>query len=114
VAAFLAAVLTSVVATRPVFGETIHGVPLPAGTRRAGPDLYLSGRGFRDTVQHIRRHLQRQAIDHDAVPVYRRPGVTVARFLARRPTTWSAIHVFTTGGRTYLAVLPPQPPGRTP
>jgi hypothetical protein len=113
-AAVFAAALTSVLAAPAARADTIHGVPLPAGSRRAGPDLYLSGRGFRDTVEHIRRHLHRQALDHDAIPVYRRPGVVVARFLARRTGTWTAIHVFASGGRTYLAILPPLPSDRTP
>ncbi|HTE54056.1 MAG TPA: hypothetical protein VK698_24550 [Kofleriaceae bacterium] len=110
----IAALLLIVAAPAPAVADT-HGVPFPRGSRLADPARpdgpYLSGRGFRDTVEHIRRHLVGHGLRHEAVPVYRRPGVTVARFLSRDPSSpWSAIHVFTAANRTYLLVVP-GPPG---
>jgi hypothetical protein len=83
-------------------------VPLPRGSRMVDErGVYQSGKGFKDTVQHVARRLGRAGVPSEAVPVYQRRGVTVARFLARgRSARWSAIHVWSTGGRTYLFVVP--------
>lgn len=95
--------------------ETVHGVPLPRGSRAADParpadDLFTSGRGFRDTVEHVRRHLRKAGIRHQEIPVYRRGPVTVARFLARQPgLPWLAVHVFQLTGKTFIAVVPTPP-----
>ncbi len=97
---------------RPALAETVHGVPLPRGSRVADPshpsgDLFTSGRGFRDTVEHIRRHLKKSGIPHQEIPVYRRGPVTVARFISRQPgLPWLAIHVFQQTGRTFIAIVP--------
>jgi len=97
---------------RPAIAETVHGVPLPRGSRVADParpsdDLFVSGRGFRDTVDHVRRHLARTGITHQAIPVYRRGPVTVARFLARQPgLPWHSIHVFQHTGKTFISIVP--------
>lgn len=85
----------------------VHGVPLPRGSHRLDKDLYESGRGFRKTVTHFERFLRRRGLRHKAVPVYRRRGVAVARFLSRQPDSkWQAIHVFRTRGRTRVAIVP--------
>ena len=43
-------------------------------------------------------------------PIYRRRGVSVARFLARSPSApFLAIHVFHAGARTLIFVIPPRP-----
>lgn len=94
-------------AARPVAA----GVPLPRGSRAlatGGPELlFASSRGFHDTVVWIRRWLRKQGLPARELPVYRRRGVAVARFLApAAPGHWRAIHVFQNGGRTYLAVIP--------
>jgi hypothetical protein len=97
---------------RPAIAETVHGVPLPRGSRVADPshpagDLFSSGRGFRDTVEHVRRHLKKTGIPHQEIPIYRRGPVTLARFLARQPgLPWLAIHVFQQAGRTFIAIVP--------
>ena len=106
--ALVAALVTSALA------QSAGGIALPRGTRAADPasaePLFVSGRGFRDTVEHVRKQLQRRGIDHEAVPVYRRRGVSVARFIARAPSApFAAIHVFHTGARTYLFVVPTRP-----
>ncbi len=95
--------------------ETVHGIPLPRGTRvfdpsRPSGDLFVSGRGFRDTVEHVRRHLNNTGIPHQEIPVYRRGPVTVARFIARQPgLPWLAVHVFQQAGKTLIAVVPALP-----
>jgi hypothetical protein len=111
VAALALGALIALVA-RPAIAETVHGVPLPRGSRAADPshpagDIFTSGRGFRDTVDHVRRHLTKAGIPHQEIPVYRRGPVTVARFLARQPgLPWLAIHVFQQTGRTFIAIVP--------
>jgi hypothetical protein len=118
----LALLALSLLAAAPAAAApAVHGVPLPRGTRAADPsrpdDLLLaSGRGFRDTVDHVRRHLRRTGVSHQEIPIYRRRGVTIARFLARQPgLPWTAIHVFQQGGKTFIAVIPapldPRPKG---
>jgi hypothetical protein len=95
--------------------ETVHGIPLPRGSRVADParpsgDLFTSGRGFRDTVEHVRRHLKKTGLAHQEIPIYRRGPVTVARFLARQPgLPWLAIHVFQHTGKTFIAIVPTPP-----
>lgn len=94
--------------------QSAGGIALPRGSRAADPasadPLFVSGRGFRDTVEHVRKQLQRRGIDHDAVPIYRRRGISVARFIARSPTApFRAIHVFHTGARTFVFVVPTRP-----
>ena len=92
--------------------QSAAGIPLPRGTRAADPArpelLFVSGGGFRDTVDHVRKQLRRRGIDHEAVPVYRRRGTAVARFLARSTSSpFRAIHVFHTGARTFIYFVPP-------
>jgi len=101
----------------PSAAADVHGVPPPRGSRAADParpdaPALVSGRGFRDSVEHVRRFLRRRGLAHQEVPVYRRGGITVARFLSRHAgTPWLAIHVFQTGGRTYFTVVPRPPSG---
>jgi hypothetical protein len=109
----LALVLLGVLAGG-ALAQSAGGIALPRGTRAADPaspePLFVSGRGFRDTVEHVRTQLRRRGIDHDAIPIYRRRGVSVARFVARSPSApFLAIHVFNAGARTYLFVVPPRP-----
>jgi hypothetical protein len=117
--------LAAAPAARLARAETVHGVPLPRGSRAADPahpadPLFTSGRGFRDTIDHVRRHLRTTGIPHQEIPVYRRGPVTVARFLSRQPgLPWLAIHVFQLTGKTFIAVVPapaapPLPPTPSP
>ena len=123
----LLAALSIALAPRPAAAQTVHGVPLPRGSRAADPapptgDLFTSGRGFRDTVEHVRRHLKKSGIPHQEIPIYRRGNVTIARFIARRPgLPWLAIHVFQQTGKTLIAIIPtppaappPAPPAKPP
>jgi hypothetical protein len=90
-------------------GATVHGVPLPRGTRidPSAEGLFLSGQTFRKTVDHIARWLDRQGLAHDAVPIYRYRGIEVARFVSQVPaTSWLAIHVFRRLGTTSIYIVP--------
>ncbi|HUS66275.1 MAG TPA: hypothetical protein VMZ28_17095 [Kofleriaceae bacterium] len=109
----LALVLVAILTTG-AWAQSAGGIPLPRGTRAADPassePLFVSGRGFRDTVEHVRKQLQRRGIDHEAVPIYRRRGISIARFIARSPSApFLAIHVFHAGARTLIFVVPPRP-----
>jgi hypothetical protein len=95
--------------------QSAGGIPLPRGSRAADParaePLFVSGRGFRDTVDHVRKQLQRRGIDHETLPVYRRRGISVARFVTRTAAApFRAIHVFHDGARTFIFVVPPVAP----
>ena len=98
----------------------VLGLPLPPGTRidtsRAGADpgqprhLFVSGRGFRATVEHYQRFLARRGLRHEAIPVYRYRGTEIARFLSRQPgTAWSAVHVYREDARTWIFIVPQSP-----
>ena len=97
----------------------VLGVPLPPGTRidtaHAGADpgqrhLFISGRGFRATVEFYQRFLTRRGLLHQAIPVYRYRGTEIARFLSRQPgTAWSAVHVYRDDARTWIFIVPYTP-----
>lgn len=81
-------------------------IPLPRGTRPSERGTFLSSQPFRDTVDHLRRTLTRRGIAFDTVGPYRRRGVTVLRLLPRRADV-PVIHIWTTGGRTSIFLVPP-------
>jgi hypothetical protein len=109
----------------------VLGVPLPPGTRidparapGAASDpasgerrhLFVSGRGFRATVEFYQRFLARRGLQHQAIPVYRYRGTEIARFLSRQPgTAWSAVHVYRDDARTWIFIVPqPLDPSHDP
>lgn len=82
-------------------------LPLPPGSRRHDANLFASGRGFRATADFYQRFLDRRGIAHQAIPIYRYRGTTVARFLSQQPgTRWAAIHVFHEEARTMIFIVP--------
>jgi len=88
----------------PAFADA-HGVPLPRGTRAAGA-RYASGKGYRETVDHLRRWLARTGIAHRVIGPYRARGVDVTRFLSDdRATAWLAIHVYRQAGKTWISLV---------
>jgi hypothetical protein len=98
-------------------GEVLS-LPLPPGTRidtRAQPAPgdrrpFVSGRGFRATIEHFQRVLARRGLLHQAIPVRRYRGTAVARFLPSQPgTAWSALHVYQQDGRTWIFIVPAAP-----
>ena len=107
----LALVLGVVLTTAPSpAAADVHDLPLPSRSRIADPDtpdLFISGTSFRRTVDFYKKHLDRKGLAHDAVPVYRYRGTTVARFISRQKgAKWAAVHVFTRDGRTLIAIIP--------
>lgn len=114
----LAGLLRDVPAAHAAPGEAL-GLPLPPGTRidtRAEPGpgerrlLFVSGRGFRATIEHFQRFLARRGLLHEAVPVQRYRGTVVARFLSRQPgTAWAALHVYQQDARTWIFIVPATP-----
>jgi hypothetical protein len=104
--ALAAALLLLPLAAAPSAADT-HGVPLPPGSRSLEPDLFESGRGFRQSVEHVRRFLARTGSLHEEIPVYAYRGVVVARFLAREQRSrWLAIQVYRADGRTRISIVP--------
>lgn len=102
----LAALLVLALAPAPAPAD-VHGVPLPPRSRSLEPDLFDSGRGLRQTIEHMQRFLARTGSLHDEIPVYAHRGVVVARFVSReRRSRWLAIHVFRVDGRTRIAIVP--------
>ena len=88
----------------------VHGLPLPRGSRSGDTNLVESRRGFRKTVDFYKRILRRRGLLHQAIPVYRHRGTVVARFLAEdKASRWRALHVFKTGGRTRIFIVPATP-----
>ena len=78
-------------------------VRLPPGTRTDAAGQLVSGRGLRDTTDFLAAELARRGIAADQVGPYRVRGVELTRFLSRTPsTTWLAIHVLRTGGKTLI------------
>ena len=81
-------------------------VRLPPGTR-AEADHYVSGRGLRDSSDFLSRELARDGIAVLRVGPYRARGVDVTRFVSEAPgTSWLAIHLLRSGGKTLIFFVP--------
>lgn len=91
-----------------------HGLPLPRGSRTA-EGRHVSGLGFRATVDHVAKVLRARGVPVTATGPYRVRGVDVMRFVRDDPAgTWLAIHVWRTGGVTWITIVPrPAPPAPT-
>jgi len=82
-------------------------LPVPHGTRasdRAG--VYVSGAGFRPTVDAVAKGLDRRGLTYRQVGPYRSHGVDVVRFVApdaRGP--WLAVHVWRADGKTWISFV---------
>lgn len=95
---------------------TAHGVPLPPRSRSLDDSgrHFSSGRGFRKTVVHFRRHFQRHGLKVKEIPAYGYRGVIVSRFIAEGPSPWLAVHVFRLDGKTHIFIVPTPPPAKSP
>jgi hypothetical protein len=83
------------------------GLEVPRGSKVTGDQLWSSALGFRKTVEFYERLLKRKSLAHEAVPVYRYRGVTVARFISTADgARWRAIHVFHRRGATRIYLVP--------
>lgn len=80
---------------------------MPPGTRASPDGTLVSGRGLRDTTEYFAKQLARLGIANRQVGPYRRRGVELTRFISETPaTTWLAIHVWRTAGKTLIFVVP--------
>ena len=78
-------------------------VRLPPGTRADASGQLVSTRGLRDTTDVIAKDLAKRGIAARQIGPYRIRGAELTRFLSQSPsTTWLAIHVLRTGGKTLI------------
>lgn len=81
-------------------------IKLPPGTRQSG-DHFVSGRGLRDSTDFLAKELSRRGIAVEQIGPYRVRGVELTRFLSRSlSTSWLAIHVLRTAGKTLIFFVP--------
>ena len=84
-----------------------HDVRLPAGTRTGASGQLVSARGLRDTTDAIAKDLDRRGIAVQKIGPYRVRGVELTRFISQTPsTTWLAIHVMRSSGKTLIFFVP--------
>lgn len=84
-----------------------HDVRLPPGTRTNASGQLVSTRGLRDTTDVIAKDLARRGVIAKQIGPYRSRGVEVTRFISQTPSTsWLAIHVLRTGGKTLIFFVP--------
>ena len=82
-------------------------VRLPPGTRADASGQLVSARGLRDTTDVIAKDLDRRGIVVKQIGPYRVRSVELTRFISQTPsTTWLAIHVLRTGGKTLIFFVP--------
>ncbi|MEO8703877.1 MAG: hypothetical protein ABI867_27760 [Kofleriaceae bacterium] len=86
-------------------------VKLPPGTRADATGQLVSGRGLRDTTDFIAKELDRRGILVRQVGPYRVRGAELTRFVSTtNATTWLAIHVLRSAGKTLIFFVPrPKP-----
>ena len=76
-------------------------IKLPPGTRADG-DHFVSGRGLRDSTDFIAKQLATRGIAVEQIGPYRVRGVEITRFLSQADTSWLAIHVLRSAGKTLI------------
>lgn len=86
-------------------------IRLPPGTRADATGALVSSRGLRDTTDFVARELAATSITARQIGPYRVRGIELTRFLSDTPsTTWLAIHVVRTAGKTLISFVPrPKP-----
>ena len=101
---FLALLITLVAATAAADDAPIK---LPPGTRTDASGQLVSARGLRDTTEAIAKELNRRGIAVQQIGPYRARGAELTRFISQTPsTTWLAIHVLRTAGKTAISFVP--------
>jgi len=82
-------------------------ITLPRGTRTDANGQLVSSRGLRDTTEMIAKQLDRRGILHRQIGPTRRRGVEITRFVSTTPSTsWLAIHVLRSNGKTLIFFVP--------
>ncbi|HEY4176915.1 MAG TPA: hypothetical protein VGM90_08790 [Kofleriaceae bacterium] len=106
--ALLAIALTLAAATAAADDAPIK---LPPGTRADASGQLVSARGLRDTTEAIAKELSRRGIAVQQIGPSRVRGAELTRFVSQTPsTTWLAIHVLRTAGKTVISfVMRPSP-----
>jgi hypothetical protein len=83
---------------------------MPPGTRTDAAGQRVSGRGLRDTTDFLAKEIDRKGIAVKKIGPYRVRGVELTRFLSQTPsTTWLALHVVRTAGKTVISFVPRPP-----
>ena len=76
---------------------------LPPGTRADASGQLVSGRGIRDTTDFLAKELSRRGLSVRQIGPTRVRGVELTRFISQTPsTTWLAIHILRSGGKTLI------------
>ena len=105
-----AALLLFATICAPSLAYSDHDVRLPPGTRADASGQLVSTRGLRDTTDAIAKDLARRGIAAKQIGPYRHRAVELTRFISETPsTTWLAIHVLRTGGKTLIFFVARQP-----
>ena len=105
-----AALLISLVIALSSRAYADHDVRLPPGTRTDASGQLVSTRGLRDTTDVIAKDLAKKGITAKQIGPYRHRAVELTRFISETPsTTWLAIHVMRTGGKTLIFFVARQP-----
>lgn len=82
-------------------------VRLPPGTRADAGGVLVSGRGLRETTDFLARELAARGISARQIGPYRVRAAELTRFVSEtRATSWLAIHVLRTGGKTVIFFVP--------
>lgn len=80
---------------------------MPPGTRKTDAGQLVSGRGLRETTEYFAKQLTRLGVANRQIGPYRFRGADLTRFLSDSPsTTWLAIHILRTAGKTLIFVVP--------
>ena len=86
---------------------------LPPGTRTDAQGRLVSGRGLREASDFLTKELARQGIAVRKIGPYRVRAAELTRFVSETPsTTWLAVHVLRTEGKTLIFFVPR--PARSP
>lgn len=87
--------------------EAAPDLKLPPGTRTDASGQLVSSRGLRETTEFIAKELERRGIATKKVGPIRVRGVELTRFISETPSTsWLAIHVMRTAGKTVIFFVP--------
>ena len=82
-------------------------VRMPPGTRTDSTGQLVSSRGLRDTTDFIAKELDRRGITVRQVGPYRVRSIELTRFISTTASTsWLAIHVMRSNGKTLIFFVP--------
>ena len=83
---------------------------MPPGTRTMPTGERVSGRGLRESTDFLAKQLDKAGIVVKKIGPYRVRGVELTRFVSQTPSTsWLALHVVRTAGKTVISFVPRPP-----